>query len=331
MKAVVVDTPGSPAEVRTVEDPTPGPDELVVAVRGCGICGTDRHILDEGLPSVAYPLIPGHEPWGEVVAAGPDTEAPPAGTLVAVDPSLHCGRCDRCRRGQGNMCERWGAIGGSQSGAWADYVLLPAANAHVLPEGFPLDCASIVEPVACALRGMHQLRPEGDRSAVVVGGGTMGLILAILLELRGVGPLTVVEANPERRELGRRLVSAEVLAPDELGELEADYVIDATGVPAAVEHALRRVAPNGTFMVFGVSAPDATVRITPFEVYRRELTIVGSMAILRTFAPAVEAVARHAERFRPLLTHRFGLDRFDEAVATMSHGDAIKVTIEPGE
>ena len=329
MKAVVVDGPGVPAEVRRVEDPAPGPDELVVAVRGCGICGTDRHILEEGLPSVPYPLIPGHEPWGEVVAAGAGALGPSEGTLVAVDPSLHCGRCDRCRRGQGNMCERWGAIGGTQSGAWADYVVLPAANAHVLPEGFPLDCASIVEPVACALRGMHQLRPEGDRSALVVGGGTMGLILAILLELRGVGPLTVVEANRERRELGGRLVPARMLAPDELGDLEADYVIDATGVPAAVQDALPRVAPNGTFMVFGVSAPEATVWISPFEIYRREITIVGSMAILRTFAAAVETVARHGDRFRPLLTHSFGLDRFADAVATMSSGDAVKVTIEP--
>ena len=291
------------------------------------MCSSD--LLEEGLPSVGYPLIPGHEPWGEVVAAGPGAVGPGEGTLVAVDPSLHCGRCDRCRRGQGNMCERWGAIGGTQSGAWAELVALPAANAHVLPEGFPLDCASIVEPVACALRGMHQLRPEGDRSALVVGGGTMGLILAILLELRGVGPLTVAEANPERRELGRRLVSAAVLAPDELDDLEADYVIDATGVPAAVEDALRRVAPNGTFMVFGVSAPEATVSIAPFEIYRRELTIVGSMAILRTFAAAVETVARHGDRFRPLLTHRFGLDRFADAVATMSSGAAVKVTIEP--
>jgi 2-desacetyl-2-hydroxyethyl bacteriochlorophyllide A dehydrogenase len=329
VRAVVVDSPGAKADVRTVGDPSPGPEDVVVAVGGCGICGTDRHILSEGLPTARYPLIPGHEPWGEVVAAGARAEGPAAGTLVAVDPSLHCGRCDRCRRGQGNMCERWGAIGGTEPGAWADYVVAPAANAHALPDGFPLDCASIVEPVACALRGMRQLGPEPDRSALVVGGGTMGLILAILLELRGVGPLTVVEANPERRELGRGVVAAEVLAPDELGDREADYVVDATGVPAAVEDALGRVAPNGTFMIFGVSAPEATVRISPFEIYRREITVVGSMAILRTFAPAVDTVLRHASRFRPLLTHRFGLERFEDAVAAMSHGDAIKVTIEP--
>ena len=227
------------------------------------------------------------------------------------------------------MCLNWGAIGGTQAGAWADFVTLPAANAHVLPEGFPVDCASIIEPVACALRGMHQLRPEGGRSAFILGGGTMGLLLAILLELRGVEPITLVETNAERRGLDRTIVAADVLAPEELGDLEADYVVDATGVPAAIAGGLHRVAPNGTFMVFGVSSPEATVPLSPFEVYRREITVIGSMAILRTFEPAVRTVARHADRFRPLLTHRFGLGSFADAVAAMGEGGAIKVTIDP--
>jgi NADPH2:quinone reductase len=329
VKAVVVPGPGERATVEVVPDPAPRAGEAVVAVRGCGICGTDRHILEEGLPGAKYPLIPGHEPWGEVVAVGADDDELRVGDLVAVDPSLHCGRCARCRRGQGNHCERWGAIGGTQAGAWADFVRLPVANAHVLPPGFPLDCASIVEPVACALRGMVRLAPEPGRSALVVGGGTMGLLLALLLELRGVEPLTVCEANPLRREVGRRIVAADVVAPAALGDLEAEYVVDATGVPAAVEGALRRVARGGTFMVFGVSPPEAQVGFSPYEVYRREITIVGSMAILRTFAPAVETVARHAERFRPLLTHFFELAAFDDAVAALADGDAVKVSLVP--
>ncbi len=216
MKAVVVEGPGHAAAVTTVPDPVPGAGEVVVAVRGCGICGTDRHILEEGLPTVAYPLIPGHEPWGQVVAAAGDVEVA-VGDLVAVDPSLHCGTCRRCRRGQGNLCERWGAIGGTHSGAWAEYVALPAANAHVLGEGFPLDCASIIEPVACGLRGVHQLRPEADQSALIVGGGTMGLILAVLLDLRGVGPVTIAELDPGRRALAPALVGAEAFTRNEHG------------------------------------------------------------------------------------------------------------------
>ena len=328
VKAVVVDEPGRPATVTTVEDPSPGVGEVVVAVRGCGICGTDRHILEEGLPTVAYPLIPGHEPWGEVVAVGAGAEVA-VGDLVAVDPSLHCGTCRRCRRGQGNLCERWGAIGGTRAGAWAEYVAVPGDNAYVLGEGFPLECASIIEPVACGLRGVRQLRPQADQSTLIVGGGTMGLILAVLLDLRGIGPIMVAELDPARRALAPALVGVEACGPDELGDREWELVIDATGSAGAIEAALDRVAPGGTFLVFGVASPEATVNVSPFRVYQRELTIIGSMAILGTFAAAVDVVNRHADRFRPLLTHSFGLEQFERAVGALGTPDAVKVTITP--
>lgn len=328
MRAVVVEEPGRAATVTTVEDPSPADGQAVVAVRGCGICGTDRHILEEGLPTVTYPLIPGHEPWGEIVAVGAGVEVG-VGDLVAIDPSLHCGTCPRCRRGQGNLCERWGAIGGTRPGAWADYVAVPGANAHVLGDGFALECASIIEPVACGLRGVVQLRPQADQSTLIVGGGTMGLILAVLLDLRGVGPITVVELDPSRRALAPSLVGVEACGPDELGDREWELVVDATGSPDAIAAALERVAPGGTFLVFGVASPDATVSFSPFRVYQRELTIVGSMAILGTFAAAVDVVNRHAGRFRPLLTHTFALEQFDRAVAALGTPDAVKVTITP--
>ena len=329
MRAVVVEAPGGRAAVQTVPEPSPAPGEVVVAVRGCGICGTDRHILEEGLPTISYPLVPGHEPWGEVVAvtSGADVAV---GDLVAVDPSLHCGTCRRCRRGQGNLCERWGAIGGTRAGAWAEYVAFPAANAHSLDEGFPLECASIIEPVACGLRGVQQLRPEAGESALVVGGGTMGLILAVLLDLRGVGPITIAELDPERRALGPRLAGIEARAPGELGEDEWDLVLDATGSPGAISASIERVAPGGTFLVFGVASPEAMAEFSPFRVYQRELTIVGSMAILRTFSAAVELVRRHPERFRPFLTHTFALEEFELAIGTLGAPDAVKVTIAPG-
>jgi 2-desacetyl-2-hydroxyethyl bacteriochlorophyllide A dehydrogenase len=330
MRAVIVPEPGAQVSVETVPDPTPARDEVVIAVRGCGICGTDQHLLHEGLPGAVYPLIPGHEPWGEVVAAGGDVTQLAVGDIVAVDPSLQCGMCERCRRGQGNLCVRLGSIGGTRAGAWADFVAVPGRNIHLLPDGYPLDCASIIEPVACALRGLVRLQPEGDRSVLIFGGGTMGLLLATLLELRGLGPITVVETNPDRRETGRRLTSARLIDPSELGDEEAEYVIDATGVPAAIETALDHVAFGGTFMVFGVASPDIRVAYSPFRVYQREITIVGSMAILRTVSSAIETVQRHADRFRPLLTHSFGLDGFDKAVSTLADGSAVKVTITPG-
>jgi NADPH2:quinone reductase len=158
----------------------------------------------------------------------------------------------------------------------------------------------------------------------------MGILLGILLELDGCEPVTVVETNDVRRAFAAQATGLHLIGPEDLGELSADYVIDATGVPSAIEDAIGRVAPGGTFMVFGVASPEARVSISPFFVYQREITVVGSMAILHSFQPAVEVVAAHADRFQPLLTHAFDLSSFDAAIATLSQGDAVKVTIQPG-
>jgi NADPH2:quinone reductase len=324
----MIEAPGAPARVATLPDPTPGEGEIVVAVRGCGICGTDRHILEEGLPTARYPLVPGHEPWGEVVAVSAGSRSA-VGDLVAVDPSLHCGACPPCRRGRGNLCERWGAIGGTERGAWADYVAVPDRNAFVLPEGYPLDCASLIEPVACAVRGMARLRPVAGQSAIVIGGGTMGLLIGTLLELAGCEPVRIVELDDARRATGASRTGLTVVSPAELGDDQAEVVVDATGVASAIESAFAHVAAGGTVMIFGVSSPETRVPLSPFDIYQRELTIVGSMAILHSYQPAVELVGRHPERFRPLLTHAFDLADFDRAVSLISAGDAIKIVIAP--
>lgn len=330
MRAVVVQEPGR-VSVERVPDPTPTGDDVVVRVGGCGICGTDLHIIHEGLPTARYPLIPGHEPWGEVVevAGGSGELGLRAGDLVSVDPSLHCGRCDRCRRGQGNLCRNWGAIGGTRAGAWAEYVSAPVKNVYALGADYPMACASLIEPVACAIRGIVRLGPRPERPALIYGGGTMGVLLSLLLEFQGVGPITIAEVNARRRVVIAGLTAATVCAPDELAGEEMDYVVDATGNPAAIEAALGHVAPGGAFMVFGVASPAARVPFAPFDIYQKEITIVGSMAILHTYPLAVETIQRHAARFEPLLTHTYDLDGFPQALEALAGGEAVKVMIAP--
>ena len=329
MRAVVVTKPGS-ATVERVADPNPLADEVIVKVMGCGICGTDLHILHEGLPNLPYPVIPGHEPWGEVVATGKNENSLRIGDRVAIDPSIHCGACARCQRGRGNLCLHWGAIGGTRSGAWAEFVAVPQNNIHLLEEGFPLDCAAIIEPIACALRGIAQLKPQLDTPALIFGAGTMGMLLALLLDMRGAGPVTVVEMNEERARIARELLPATVIHTDALGDLQAEIVIDATGNPRAIETALQHVAYGGTMLVFGVASPAARVRISPYDIYEREITVLGSKAILHTFGPAVDCVRRHAARFKPLIAQAiFPLEHFDGALAAMHSGPAVKIVLAP--
>ncbi|MFY1631762.1 alcohol dehydrogenase catalytic domain-containing protein [Solwaraspora sp. WMMB335] len=329
MRAVEVSAPGVLA-VRDRPDPVPAPDEVVIAVRSCGICGTDLHLVDGELGTDRFPLVPGHEAWGEVVAVGRAVDGHAVGDLVAVDPSLHCGGCDPCRRGQGNMCRRWGALGATRPGAWAEFMAAPAANLHRLEPDYPLAAVPLAEPVACAVRGLDRLAPRPDQPAIVFGAGTMGLVLAILLDARGVGPVTVVDVNPARRALAARLTPADVRAPEELAGRTAPWVIEATGDPRAFEQALDRVARAGHLLVFGVAAPLATATVSPYRIYADELTIVGSMAILHSFPAAMDTVRRHAARLTPLVTDRFGLDGVDAALTLVRTGGTIKTVLAPG-
>jgi len=327
MRAVLATGPDL-VTVTDVPDPAPARDGVVVAIRACGICGTDLHLLSGDLGVDRFPLIPGHEPWGEIVALGADVRDHRVGDLVAVDPSLHCGACDPCRRGQGNMCRAWGAIGATVAGAWAELTAVPAANLHRLAPGFPLEAAPLAEPVACAERGLRRLAPRPDQPAIVFGAGTMGLILTILLDARGVGPVTVVDVNPARRELAARLTGATVADPAGL-DLKAPWVIEATGNPAAFEQALDCVDRAGTLLVFGVASPDARAAVSPHRIYADELTIVGSMAILHSFPPAVDTLRRHAARLAPLVTDRFPLDEVSAALTLVRSGRTVKTVLTP--
>jgi 2-desacetyl-2-hydroxyethyl bacteriochlorophyllide A dehydrogenase len=329
MRAVVITQPGI-AKVETVDLPGLLEGEAIVRVLGCGICGTDLHLLHQGLPNMRYPLVPGHEPWGEIVEVVKGEKTFRVGDRVAVDPSLHCGLCLQCRRGRGNLCANWGAIGGTRSGAWAEFVGVPRRNLHLLEEGFPLDCGPIIEPVACALRGIEQLKPRADMGAIIFGAGTMGMLLTLLLDLRGVGPILVVETNTERAKIARQLLPATVIHPEALDKREAELVVDATGDPVAIETGVQHTAPGGTMLMFGVSAASARANVSPYHIYEREITIRGSKAILHTFPSAVDSVRRHARIFRPLVsTAAYPLEQFDDALAVLQSGREIKVVIQP--
>ncbi|CAM5611884.1 2-deoxy-scyllo-inosamine dehydrogenase OS=Streptomyces rimosus subsp. rimosus (strain ATCC /DSM 40260 / JCM 4667 / NRRL 2234) OX=1265868 GN=SRIM_009685 PE=3 SV=1 [Streptomyces rimosus subsp. rimosus] len=156
MRAVVVTEPGRTA-LTEVPDPRPEPAEVVVRVSSCGLCGTDMHILGGELPAVPYPLIPGHELTGEVVAVGEGITSPAVGDRVAVNPNMPCGACHYCRIGRANLCEDYQAIGVTQAGGFAELVAVPARCCHLVPESFSEAAAGLIEPLSCAVHGLNRL------------------------------------------------------------------------------------------------------------------------------------------------------------------------------
>jgi 2-desacetyl-2-hydroxyethyl bacteriochlorophyllide A dehydrogenase len=329
VRAAVVVTPGT-VEIQDVPDPTPGPTDVVVKPAAVGICGTDLHIMD-GEFAPAFPIVPGHEFAGEIVAVGAEVTGYAVGDRVAVDPSLYCGYCYYCKRARGNQCENWGAIGVTASGGAAEFVAAPMANLFALPDHLATKDAALIEPLSCAVRGFDVLPRHLASSYLIYGSGTMGLMMLELAKRAGAESVSVVDLNPERLETAKRLGCS--AAVTDAGELEAprgwDVVIDCTGAEPAIRDGLTRVGRGGTFLQFGVSNYDARVAIEPYEIYRREITITGSMAVLHTFDRAGALLAAGVLDPEIFVSHRFPLDAYAEALGRFRAGIGRKILIEP--
>jgi 2-desacetyl-2-hydroxyethyl bacteriochlorophyllide A dehydrogenase len=328
MKAAVIAS--DKVTVETVPDPQPAAREVVLAVAGCGICGTDLHIAD-GQFAPTLPVVPGHEFAGEVVAVGADVHEVRVGDQVAVDPSLYCHECYFCRRGRGNQCERWGGIGVTVAGAAAEYAVAPAANCVRLPEGVDPADAALIEPLSCAVHGFDVLAPAAGDHYLIYGAGTMGLMMMELAKRAGAASVSLVDLNPDRLATARELgCSDAVTSADELDRPRGwDNVIDCTGVVAAIEDGLGRVMRGGTFQQFGVADEQATARFSPYTVFRQEIRIVGSMAVLRSYERAAELFAAGVLKPDVMISDRLPLEQFPAALEQFRAGVGRKIQINP--
>ena len=334
MKAAFYEAPYK-VDVHEAPRPQPGPHEVVVRVAACGICGTDQHIF-QGDFFPTYPLIGGHEMAGEVVAVGAGVDNVREGERVAVDPSIFCGYCFFCQRAQGNHCLHWNGIGVTRNGGFAEYVLAPKAN--IYPIGaMPYEEAAFIEPISCVVYGLKRLRIPVGANALIYGAGTIGLLMLQLVKHGGAGQVVSVDLKEDKLALARRLGASATVrvgekADDELrqlSELGFDVVIDCTGVPGVVEHMFTHVREEGKLLFFGVNPTEATIKISPYQVYKKDLEILGSFALRYTFHQAIALLQNGSVDVKPLLAERLPIERFPEALRLAGSGDALKVQIQP--
>ena len=290
MMAAVVADPGQ-LSVEQVADPAPRDHEVVVQVGACGICGTDVHVLDGDYAAVRYPVIPGHEFWGTVVAAGPAVRRVRVGQRVAVDPMDYCDGCAPCRAGWTNMCLHGGGLGTTAPGALAEYVAVNGARCEPLPPGLPADLASLVEPLSCVLHALDRVGPVLGEDVLVLGSGPIGLLLIALAAAAGAR-VDAVDPRAERRavapEFGARRTAASA------GEIAEDgwaVVADCTGHPEAAATGLSHLRRAGRLALLGIGGASATFPFAPFGVVARELTIVGVNSVRHTFGRAAALLA----------------------------------------
>ncbi len=326
MRALVLSEPHEFA-VREVPEPEPGPRQVLVRVRACGVCGTDLHIVAGEFPRTPFPITPGHESAGEVVALGPGVTRLAVGDRVGIDASLSCGMCDLCRSGKRNVCPDRGGIGGTVDGGFAELVAVPQENCYVVPPHVPYREAAVAEPLSCVLHGLSLLRPVFRPSVLVLGAGTMGLLALQAIRAAGAERVDVANRGVARRVVATELGADATFAPGEHSS-RYDIVIEATGVPGLVATGLGALRPRGQLLLLGVTAPHDEVPVSPFRLYEDELTVVGSMGALDTYQAAIDAIAAGSVRIAPLLGGAFGLESFGDALAAVTGGGG-KVHVVP--
>ncbi|MFF7197260.1 zinc-dependent alcohol dehydrogenase family protein [Streptomyces sp. NPDC008079] len=329
MKAAVISSPGV-VGIETVDDPAPGPRDVVVQVAACGLCGTDLHIL-QGEFAPTLPIVPGHEFAGEIVAVGSEVRELAVGDQVAVDPSLYCHECHYCRIGRSNLCERWAAIGVTVPGGAAEFAVAPVANCVKLPEHIRTVDAALIEPLSCAVRGYDILRSQLASHVLIYGSGTMGLMMLELAKRTGAATVDVVDINEERLTTATSLGCSQVATnADEIARPRGwDVVIDATGNAQAIQDALDRVGKGGTFLQFGVADYAARATIEPYRIYNQEITITGSMAVLHSYERAAELFAGGVLDPEVFISDRLPLVDYASALERFKAGKGRKIQVVP--
>ena len=326
MKAVVYSAPKT-FEVVDVPKPVPGPGQVLVRVEQTGVCGTDLH-LHEGEFDAVFPMTPGHETVGRV-----------DGELVTVNPNQPCGRCDYCRSGRPVLCPNGTGLGSSRPGFFAEFAV--ADENQIFPvAGLDLDTATLVEPTACAMHGLETLQIRPGATALVLGAGPTGLLLAQLMASGGASSVTVADPVAFKLDTASELgldrviqVGRDPAANVALLTAEVDgydIVVEATGVPAVGATCMEMTRRGGTVLLYGVTRAADTIPIHPYDLFRREITVKGSFAEMTSFGAAIAALRSGRARTAGLITHRFPLASYGEALeALRSDPSAHKVVVTP--
>ena len=293
--------------------PEPEAGEVLVAVKACGICGSDVHGMDGSTGRRRPPIIMGHEAAGEIVEVNGTGNGWKRGDRVTFDSTIFCGACAFCRRGQVNLCINRRVLGVSceeyrRPGAFAEYVAVPERVLYRLPEGLSFENAAMVEPVSIAFHAVRRSPPVLNDAAVVVGAGMIGLFVIQALRLAGCGKIIAVDVVSDKLKLARDLGAShtvnsgmeDVLACVQglTSGLGADLALEAVGMPQTVEMAVRSVRKGGSVTLVGNVSPRVEL---PLQVaVTRELTLYGSCASSGEYPACLDMLASGSIETAPI-------------------------------
>lgn len=328
MKAAVLEGLKKIVTRKDVPEPKLGPKDVLVRSRACGICGTDVHIW-EGEFFPTFPLIPGHELAGEIVEAGKEVTDLKAGDKVMVDPTVTCEECHFCMTQRQNHCLAWNAVGVTRDGGFAELVRVPAKNCYRF-EKVTFSEGAFTEPLACVVFGQDRARIDIGSEILIVGAGPIGQLHVQASKANGAASITVLDTVESKLDLAKQSGASNVVIADnamkeklnKIAKYGFDVVIDATGNPKAIQSAIPFIKNGGKFVIFGVCSPNDTIEIKPFEIYRRDLEIIGSFAIRRTYDRAFKLMENGVIDVKKLVAEKMPVEDLTRGIELMKAGKA---------
>lgn len=326
MKSILF-TRKNEVEFTDLPDPKPGPGDVLIEVKASGVCHTDYEVLKDNYGTGAFPVVPGHEYAGVIVETGADVTGFKTGDRVAVDPNFECGSCRACKRGWAHLCETLRAYGVTTNGGFAGLSMVNAANVHPIGD-MSFSRAALAEPMGCVLNGVDAVHMPWMEDALIIGAGPMGLLMGLALRSLGMSRVAFVDISESRLELAAKFdfeAVASGSADLERWRHQADLVVEATGVPAVAASLPTYMANGAKGLYFGVCPSDARIEISPFEVFRRQLTLAGSHSLNHNIPRALEIIAGLGPMVDGVVSHKLPLEEVSKLLASKPPSDSLKV------
>ncbi len=325
MKAIVF-TGRNEVNLTELSDPRPATGEVVIAVKASGVCHTDFEILKDNYGTGAFPVVPGHEYAGTVVEISAGVETVKVGDRIVVDPNIECGVCRSCQRGWANLCEKLRAYGVTTDGGFAELNAVRADRVYAIGD-LRFCHAALAEPIGCVLNGLNAVHARCAESALIFGAGPMGLLLGLCLRAEGVSEVILCDIDSDRLKLAQDLgFDALASSPSDLLDLQKGFtlVADATGEAEVASQLPTYMANGGKGLIFGVCPSNARISVSPFELFRRQLTLVGSHSLNHNIPEALERIRVLGSNLDPIVSHRLSL----KDVAKLFKSDAPKGSLK---
>jgi len=340
MKALVYSKPEDFA-INEVPIPDIAPNQILLKVKACGICKTDEHI-HKGHFISKFPLIPGHEFAGVIEKMGSDVKGLKIGDRVTCDNTVLCGTCSWCKKDKPLFCENFYSMGVTGPGGFAEYAAVNFDKCFKISDSLSFDEASFAEPAACSIHGMDTIDVTFGDEVILFGSGPTGMILAQLLKYGGASKMVVAAPKKFKLDALNKMGIADTVQI-ERDDWKAndkkikgaypegfDIVVDATGASSVIQEALKFTKRGAKLVIYGVCDESETITVSPYEIFEKELKIIGSFCQTHCFDRAVKYLEEGIVKVAPMITHSFSLDDYAKGLEiVMSGKDNVKVMINP--